>query len=101
VNWKPTHVLRWEAAHGPIPPKHALKCLDGNRRNTDPGNWVCIHRTVLCRLNRSGLDYDHAPPELRPAILALAKVRAAVGSRRAANGIRPRQTRSTRSAVNG
>jgi hypothetical protein len=92
VNWKPTHVLQWEAAHGrPVPPKHALKCLDGNRLNLDPANWACIHRSVLCRLNKSGLDYDHAPAELRPTILALAKTRAALGARR-----RQATTRATR-----
>jgi AraC-like DNA-binding protein len=76
VNWTATHILRWEAIHGPVPKGHALKCLDGNRRNTDPANWICIERGMLARLNggvkRKRFAYDQAPAELKPVLLQIA-----------------------------
>lgn len=77
------HKWLWEQANGPVPEGHALKCLDGNRQNTDPSNWEPVPRAILPRLaggNRyhRKLPYDHAAPELRPAIMAVAKLRHAV-----------------------
>jgi len=67
------HKYLWEQANGPLPAGHALKCLDGNRRNTDPSNWLAVPRSVLPRLaGRWALGYDAAMPALRPTILALA-----------------------------
>lgn len=77
------HKWLWEQANGPVPEGHALKCLDGNRQNTDPSNWEPVPRAILPRLaggNRyhRKLPYDHAAPEVRPAIMAVAKLRHAV-----------------------
>ncbi|MFP4240073.1 MAG: HNH endonuclease signature motif containing protein [Rhodosalinus sp.] len=73
--WRAVHLIRWEEAHGPLPEGHALKCLDGNRQNTDPSNWRAVPRALLPRLaGRWTLGYDQAPPELRPAILATAEL---------------------------
>lgn len=84
VNWKPTHILQWEALHGPMPADTVLKCL-GDRLNTDPSNWDLIPRAMLPRLNgKYGRDYDSAPSELKPIIMAAAKLQhAAVARRRA------------------
>ncbi|MDR3473366.1 MAG: HNH endonuclease signature motif containing protein [Devosia sp.] len=74
---RPVHKHRWlwEKLHGPIPIGMALKCLDGNRLNTDPSNWELVPRALLPRLNaRFGRGYDEAPPELKPTILAVAKL---------------------------
>lgn len=69
------HRWLWEQAHGPVPEGHALKCLDGDRTNTDPANWESVPRALLPRLNgRFGRDYDTAPAELKPTILAIAKL---------------------------
>lgn len=82
--WRAVHLIEWEAANGPLPAGHALKCLDGDRRNTAPQNWVAVPRALLPRLAgaRRGrgvvLPYDAAPPELRPALLATAQVEHAV-----------------------
>lgn len=88
VNWKATHLLRWEAVHGPVPAGHALKCLDGNRLNADPANWECVPRGVLAHLNggrtKKRLAYDAAPVELKPTVLAVAKLLHAAKQRRAA-----------------
>lgn len=69
------HRWLWEKINGPVPEGHALKCLDGNKQNTDPSNWEPIPRAMLPRLNgRFGRDYDHAPDELKPTIMAVAKL---------------------------
>jgi hypothetical protein len=69
------HKWLWEQANGPLPKGMALKCIDGNRTNTDVSNWTLIPRALLPRLNgRHRLAYDTAPAELKPTILAVAKL---------------------------
>lgn len=69
------HKELWIAAHGPIPEGHVLKCLDGDKTNCDPSNWEAVPQGLLPRLNgKSGRNYDHAPAELKPTILAIAKL---------------------------
>lgn len=69
------HKYLWEQANGPLPEDHCLKCLDGDKTNTDPANWEAIPRALLPRLNgRFGRDYDTAPHELKPVIMATAKL---------------------------
>lgn len=78
-----TYVLKhkwlWEQLHGPVPDGHALKCLDSNPLNTDPSNWEPVPRAVLARLNggrfRKTLAYDDAEPELKPLVMATAKLK--------------------------
>ncbi|WP_108258988.1 HNH endonuclease [Mangrovicoccus ximenensis] len=73
--WRAVHLIRWEERNGPLPEGHALKCLDGDKLNTAPENWACIPRAILPRLNgRFGRAFDQAPVELRPLILATAKL---------------------------
>jgi len=74
---RPVHKHRWvwESQNGPLPDGMCLKCLDGNKTNTDPSNWEPIPRALLPRLNgRFGRGYDAAPAELKPTILATAKL---------------------------
>lgn len=72
--WRGVHLLNWEQQHGPVPKGMCLKCL-GERRNTDPSNWELVPRALLPRLNgKSGRRYDHAPAELKPTIMAVAKL---------------------------
>lgn len=73
------HVWLWEKLNGPIPAGHCLKCLSDDKANTDPSNWECIPRALLPRLvggNRytDRVAYDAAPPELKPTIMAVAKL---------------------------
>lgn len=73
--WRAVHLVEWEKINGPLPAGHALKCLDGDKLNTDPSNWECVPRSLLPRLNgRFGRDYDNAPADLKPTILAIAKL---------------------------
>lgn len=73
------HLWLWEQANGPLPDGYCLKCLSGDRTNCDLSNWEPIPRALLPRLAggnryRKVLAYDDAPDELKPAILAVAKL---------------------------
>jgi hypothetical protein len=69
------HRWLWEQANGPVPEGHVLKSLDGDRTNCDPKNWEAVPRGLLPRLNgKSGRDYDRAPQDVKPAIMATAKL---------------------------
>lgn len=76
--WRAVHLLKWEAINGSLPAGHCLKCVDGNKLNTDPSNWLLISRGLLSRLNggRWGqrIKFDAAHPDVKPSVLALAKV---------------------------
>lgn len=69
------HRWLWEQLHGPLPDGQVLKCLDGNKLNTDPSNWEAIPRALLPRLNGWwNTAFDTAEPELKPAMMAIAKL---------------------------
>lgn len=69
------HRWRWEKENGPVPDGMALKCLDGDKRNTDPSNWKLIPRAMLPRLNGvHGRGYDAAPAEIKPTIMAVTEL---------------------------
>lgn len=81
------HVHLWEKANGQVPEGFCLKCLDGDKLNTDPSNWTLISRSILPMLNggrASIAHYDSAPAELKPAILTLAKVKHATKTKKRA-----------------
>ncbi|RWO37298.1 MAG: HNH endonuclease [Mesorhizobium sp.] len=80
--WRLVHLIRWEEMNGPLPRGTALKCLDGNRRNTEPSNWRAVPRALLARLGgRYGRGYDAAPSELKPTILAISELEHAARER--------------------
>lgn len=87
--WRGVHLIRWEEVNGPIPDGHALKCLDGNKLNTDPSNWLLVSRSLLPRLaggngRKRMVAFDDAPAALKPAILAAAQLEHAVREKRKA-----------------
>jgi hypothetical protein len=72
------HRLLWEKENGKLPEGMCLKCLDGNRQNTNPSNWEAIDKRANLFLNNpksSKLNYDEAPEELKPVILNIAKLK--------------------------
>lgn len=77
--YKHKHVWIWEQAHGPKPKGHAVIFRDGNIRNFALDNLLLVSRAELLAMNLHG--YKEAPPELKPSILALARVEAAAGIR--------------------
>jgi len=69
------HRHLWEQANGPLPDGMCLKCLDGDKSNTDPANWEALPRALLPRLNgKYGRGYDTAPADIKPTILAITKL---------------------------
>lgn len=74
------HKWLWEQEHGPVPDGMVLKCLDGDRRNTDPSNWEPVPRGVVPRLSLKR-GFEDAPEELKPVLMTLAKIEHAVDSR--------------------
>lgn len=69
------HRWLWEQEHGPVPDGMRLKCLDGDKTNTDPSNWEALPKALSPRLNgRFGRGYDSAPAELKPTIMATTKL---------------------------
>jgi hypothetical protein len=73
-SWKFVHRIEWEKLNGPVPEGMVLKCK-GDPLNTDPSNWELIPRGLLPRLNgRFGRGYDEAPADLKPTIMAVAKL---------------------------
>ncbi|CAH2399170.1 hypothetical protein MES4922_210132 [Mesorhizobium ventifaucium] len=76
------HRWLWEQANGPVPEGMVLKCL-GEKSNSDPSNWELVPIGLLPRLNgKSNRGYDRAPAELKPTIMAVAKLEHAVAARR-------------------
>jgi hypothetical protein len=75
------HRYLWEQLHGKVPKGHFLKCLDGNRTNTDPSNWECLPEAMKPRFSgRHTMAYDTAPAELKPTLMAIAKLEQKVRS---------------------
>ncbi|MGY4295333.1 hypothetical protein ACVWXN_003428 [Bradyrhizobium sp. i1.4.4] len=78
----PKHYVLWREKHGPLAKGMALKCK-GDPTNPDPSNWEAVSRGVLPRLNgQKGRRYDQAPDELKPTIMAVAKLEQAVFEKR-------------------
>jgi hypothetical protein len=53
--WRGKHILVWEEHNGPVPKSHAIIFGDGNRRNFEPDNLICVSRAQLVRLNQNHL----------------------------------------------
>lgn len=93
--WRAVHLIEWEAVNGRVPEGHCLKSLDGNRLNTDPTNWELIPRKLLPRLSgRYGMQYDDAEPEVRPTIMAVAKLKHAAKEVRRRSSAKPIPTQA-------
>src|SRR6185437_7978694 len=80
--WRAVHLVNWEKLNGPLPKGMALKCL-GDKSDTAPSNWMLVPRSMLPRLNnRWGRNFDHAPAELKPTIMAVAKLETKIADKR-------------------
>lgn len=82
-NWKGKHILIWEEHNGPVPPGHVIIFGDGNNRNFDPGNLLCVSRAQLVRLNQRGLIQNDA--ELTKAGIIIADISNKIGERKKKN----------------
>lgn len=84
----------WESIIGRIPPDHTLVPVYGDRLDLDPFNWVLVSRRVEVRLRYTG--FAAAPRELKPTILAAARLCHSIES---ATGKRLRNSRNWRRTV--
>jgi hypothetical protein len=78
--WRQKHHLAWEAANGPLPKGCIILFLDGDNGNFALANLHCMSRLALLRLNKN--RYRAAPAEIKPTVLALATLEAAIIERR-------------------
>lgn len=66
--WVLKHRHVWEAIHGPVPPKHMLRFIDGNPQNCALENLECLPKAVSLLMNCS--DYRQQHDALKPVIKA-------------------------------
>lgn len=79
TRFKHKHLWIWEQEHGRLPKGRTVIFADGDNRNFASENLLCISRNELLVLNLH--DYKNQPPELKPSILALARLEAKAGIR--------------------
>jgi len=79
TRFKFKHVWLWEQNYGPVPDGYTVMFKDGNNRNFNLENLMLVSRSELLIANL--YDYKYQPAELKPTILALAKVEAKAGFR--------------------
>ncbi len=79
TRYKHKHVHVWEQNHGPVPKGHVVSFRDGDKLNCEPGNLMLLTRKELLCLNLH--NYRETPDELKPSVLALAKLEAKAGIR--------------------
>lgn len=73
TRFKQKHVVLWERKHGPVPKGFAVIFKDSDRKNCVDENLELVSRAELARLNQ--LKYSEAHPEIKPALLTLAKLK--------------------------
>lgn len=79
TRFKHKHVWLWECENGPVPKRHAVAFKDGNNQNCVIENLMLVTRAELLAMNLHG--YKNMPEELKPSVLALAKLEAKAGIR--------------------
>jgi len=53
--WKGKHILVWEEQNGPVPKSGCVIFGDGNNRNLNLDNLICVSRSQLLGLNSKNL----------------------------------------------
>lgn len=79
--WKAKHRMIWEEAYGPIPPKHRLIFLDGNRLNISLDNLRLTSYGVSLMMNKKKLFYED--PSLTEIGLRIAEMDIKIHERKA------------------
>lgn len=72
TRFRQKHVVVWEQNHGPVPQGSAVIFRDGNTMNCELGNLELVTRAELLRLNQ--YRFKDQLPEIKPALLTMAKV---------------------------
>lgn len=79
TRYKHKHVHVWEKLHDSVPKGHVVSFIDGDKLNCAPENLMLLTRKELLCLNLH--NYKDTPAELKPSVLALAKLEAKAGIR--------------------
>ena len=58
--WELKHVQIWKSFNGPIPAKHCIIFLDGNKNNFDIKNLACISYAENLKLNQKAMRTSNA-----------------------------------------
>lgn len=75
--WRPLAVVRWEAAHGPVPPGKVVAHADGDAGNDDLANLILATRDDVLFLS-SERGFNRNPEQQRAATAAANAARARV-----------------------
>jgi len=75
--WKGKHIIIWEEHNGPVPKGHAIIFGDGNNRNFEPNNLICVSRKQLLILNHNNLIQKDA--ELTRVGVTIADIKLKMG----------------------
>lgn len=75
TRYKQKSQIVWEAAHGKVTMGHNLVYLDGDKRNCSLQNLALVSDAELVRMNQ--MRVSDFPAELRPSILAVARLKTA------------------------
>ncbi|MBD3609447.1 MAG: HNH endonuclease [Gammaproteobacteria bacterium] len=70
--YRPKHHVVWEQHHGTIPRGYVVSFINADQKNSDIENLMLLSRAQQIHLQR--LEYYKAPDDLKPSLLALAKV---------------------------
>lgn len=76
--WKSVHVILWEQAHGPVPPKHHVSFKDGDKRNITLENLELVSFAEMCRRN----SVHRLPPEIKEVTMLRGTIRQVITKRR-------------------
>jgi len=80
TRFRAKHIVLWEKKHGPVPAGHAVIFKDGVKTHIVLKNLELVKRAELARLNY--MKYSQVPTQLKPTVLALAKLKTRVGELR-------------------
>lgn len=79
TRFKRKNIYLWEQANGPVPNGMIVSFIDGDKKNCELSNLMLISRAESMILTK--LEYHDSPPELKPSILVLTKLKAKTLSR--------------------
>lgn len=68
-DWRPVHLLNWEAEHGPVPDGHILVFVDGDKENLALSNLMLIDRAE----NMARNSVARYGPEIQSIAITLGK----------------------------
>lgn len=92
TRYRHKHAWIWEQTHGPVPKGYVVAFRDGNKLHCEIENLMLVTRSELLCLNLH--NYKTTPAELKPSVLALARVEAEAGIR-----TRPGRGRKTQETI--